>query len=107
MIEVDHWRTEPIATSTWVVGEHHDAGVEADVAQAILLDVPDRWRIIESGAARTTSGGRVAHLTVDRVTVEMRDWLARQPEGAVRLSWFIADTGEAAEAQPASSARGR
>lgn len=104
-LEVDHWRTEPIATSPWVVGERcHEAGVESDLAQAILLDVPDQWRIIDCGATKTTSGGRVAQLAVDRVTDEMRDWLARQPEGAVRLSWFIADTREAADAAPAPSA---
>ena len=92
-MEVDHWRTEPIATSAWAVGErHNEAGVEPDLAQAILLDAPDRWRIISSGAAKTTSGGWVAQLVVDRMRDEMRDWLARQPKGAVRLSWFIGDT---------------
>jgi hypothetical protein len=107
-MEVDHWRPEPIATSTWVMDERrHAVGVEPDVAQAILRDVPDRWRVIESGATKTMSGGRVADLTVDRVTVEMRDWLGRHPEGAVRLSWFIADARVSADqAGPAPGATG-
>ena len=80
-IEVESWRTEPVATSPWVLGErHHDVGVEHDVAQAVLTGVPDQWRIIECGATKTTSGGRVANLTVCRLTDEMCDWLSRQPQ---------------------------
>lgn len=105
-IEVDRWRAEPIATSTWVA-DRPAVGVEPEVAQANLLDAPDHWRVIESGATKTMSGGRLANLTVERLTDEMRDWLARQPEGAARLSWFIADTGASAhQAKPAPSARG-
>jgi hypothetical protein len=91
-MQVDHWRTEPIATSPWAVtGRCHEPGVEPDVAHAILDGVPDEWPIIECGATTSTSGGHIATLTVDRVTNEMRDWLSRQPEGAVRLSSFIVD----------------
>jgi hypothetical protein len=105
-MEVHDWRTEPIGTSTWVgTGRCLAVGVEPDVAHAILEDVPDQWLIIEMGETRTTSGGRLANLTVDRVTDEILDWLSRQPEGAVRLSSFIADTREpAADDDPASSA---